>query len=155
MDPKPSEQLNPSESLQKPGFEIRAKSVASEQHSDRNEDSIFNLPEKKAFGVFDGMGGHAAGDVASRIARDHAGKSIKELPEGLSLEQTQHSLVSILKEAHEKILQQASANPALKDMGTTASVVKIWEGAQGERKAVIGNVGDRCDGKYARLSTDF
>jgi serine/threonine protein phosphatase PrpC len=27
-------------------------------------------------------------------------------------------------------------------MGTTASVVKIWEGSQGEKKAVIGNVGD-------------
>jgi protein phosphatase len=27
-------------------------------------------------------------------------------------------------------------------MGTTASIVKLWEGPQGERKAVIANVGD-------------
>ena len=142
MDAVPSEQLNPSEGLQAAKIEIRAKSIASEQHMARNEDSIFQVPQKGAFGVFDGMGGHAAGDVASRIARYNVEKSLKELPDGLSLEQTQRSLSTILKEAHEKISQQAKIDPQLKRMGTTASVVKIWEGPQGERKAVIGNVGD-------------
>lgn len=160
MDPRPSDQLSSSERLQATKIDIQAKSIASERHRELNEDSIFNLPEKKALGVFDGMGGHVAGDVASRIARDHVGKGLKVLSEGLSLDQTQRFLISILKETHEKISQQARENPALRGMGTTASVVKIWEGPQGERKAVIGNVGDsrvyigRSNGLVEQITLD-
>lgn len=142
MDSRPPEQSKQIESLQKPDIEIQAKSIASELHPDRNEDAIFKLSEKKAFGVFDGMGRRAGGNVASTIAREHVEKKLHDLPEGLSLQQTQDFLSSILTEASEEVLRQARANPALSKMGTTASVVKIWEGSQGERKAVIANVGD-------------
>ena len=53
------EQLNPAENLQVPKIEIKAKSIASEQHPDRNEDAIFHNLDKKSFGVFDGVGGYA------------------------------------------------------------------------------------------------
>src|SRR5256885_219924 len=35
---------------------------------DNNEDNYLVLPEQNLFAVFDGMGGHAAGEVASAIA---------------------------------------------------------------------------------------
>lgn len=160
MDAVPSEQLNPSENLQKPGIEIRAKSVASEQHADRNEDSIFNLPEKKAFGVFDGMGGYEGGEVASKIAKDYVEKTLSTLPVGSPLLNTQRYLARILQEANEAVSQAKKMNPRLKDMGTTASVVKIWEGIHGERKAVVGNVGDsrayirRTNGSLEQITLD-
>ena len=34
---------------------------------DNNEDNYLVLPEQNLFAVFDGMGGHAAGEVASAI----------------------------------------------------------------------------------------
>ena len=39
---------------------VRFASVtkASEKHSDRNEDQLIELPEKKVFAVLDGLGGH-------------------------------------------------------------------------------------------------
>lgn len=40
-----------------PSIEIQIESVASDRHPDRNEDAMFELPEKRAVGIFDGMGG--------------------------------------------------------------------------------------------------
>ncbi|HEY5908101.1 MAG TPA: protein phosphatase 2C domain-containing protein, partial [Vicinamibacteria bacterium] len=35
-----------------------------------NEDALFMNPEQRLFVVADGMGGHAAGEVASKVAVD-------------------------------------------------------------------------------------
>lgn len=123
-------------------FDIRLRSVASDEHPARNEDAIFMRKQREAFGVLDGMGGHFGGDVASGEARDYIAQALENLPERLSLEQTQAVLTEIIMKANERLLQLAKQNPALRNMGTTASVVKIWEGQNGERKAVIANVGD-------------
>lgn len=85
-------------------------------------------------------GGRAAGDEASRIARDQVVRSILSMQEGLTSQQAKAKIEELLIKANAAVYQRARAENS--NMETTASVVYIWEGAGGERKAIIGNVGD-------------
>ena len=54
---------------------------ASEKHPQSNEDSVYavSLPNgSQLFGVFDGVGGHDAGDVASKTARQSLHESARK-----------------------------------------------------------------------------
>lgn len=119
-------------------IDIQAKTEASDRHPGRNEDAMLCLPEQGVFGVFDGMGGHTAGEKASKLARDCARGSFITMPNNLSLEQVQGSLLKILQDADTLIRQEAQGN----GMGTTGAIGKIWQGPGGERKVVIAHVGD-------------
>lgn len=121
-------------------IEIHARSIASSKHPEQNEDSMFMDPEKGIFGVFDGLGGQAAGDKASQIARDIVSKSLQELPKGLTLLQAQEGLYRALIDANLAIHEQRLAD--YNDMATTASIGMIWNDSKGEKKVTIGNVGD-------------
>ncbi len=133
--PAKKQELSPTEYLQ-----VSAESTASENHPDRNEDSFFVLPNKKACGVFDGLGGHAAGNKASGLARDAVEKSLGSLSDGLTLEQAREAVEKTLLNASAEVFDQAQKDH--NNMATTGSVVYIWEGKAEEKKAVIGNVGD-------------
>lgn len=141
-------------------FEVGAKSVASEEHPDRNEDAMLQLPEKKIFGVLDGVGGMAAGEEASRLAKEYIEEALKKLPENISSKETEAALEELLKEANARILEEWEKNPARYGMSTTASVVRIFEGEGKERKAIIGNVGDsrvylrHSDGGFEQVTLD-
>jgi len=83
---------------------------------DGNEDSY--LVQDPFFVVADGMGGHLAGDVASRMAvqtiseRAHDGTT--GTPEGLE---------KAVREANAAIYEKASSDPSLHGMGTTCTLV--------------------------------
>lgn len=85
---------------------------------DGNEDSY--LVQEPFFAVADGMGGHLAGDVASRIAvqtiSDHTGDGAAAGPEGL-----EHAV----KDANAAIHEKASSDPSLHGMGTTCTLVLV------------------------------
>ena len=142
------------------GFSLGVKSLESEKHPSWNEDAVFAMKDKGSFGVFDGMGGHTSGDVASEEAKNYVVQTLEKSPQGLSLAETQAELEGVVFETHEQLLKLTEENPALEGMGTTALIVKIWEGARGERKVVIAHVGDgrayvlRADGKMEQITRD-
>jgi protein phosphatase len=85
---------------------------------DGNEDSF--LLQEPLFAVADGMGGHLAGDVASRIAVEtisaHAGDGVALSPAELE---------RAVKDANSAIHDKAMTDPSLHGMGTTCTLVLV------------------------------
>lgn len=55
---------------------VEGKSVSSEEHPGPNEDAMIIDAERNVFAIFDGMGGHDAGNVSSRIAHKSVTKHL-------------------------------------------------------------------------------
>ncbi|MBI3411875.1 MAG: protein phosphatase 2C domain-containing protein [Planctomycetes bacterium] len=95
--------------------------------------------------VADGMGGHAGGDQAARLALRTIGAILAPLlTNALSAQQSKvtragltNSIDAAIKEANRVVQQAAAAERRFKGMGATAAVVVIWNG-----RVVIGHVGD-------------
>lgn len=111
-----------------------------------NEDSFFIDEALQLYVVSDGMGGHNAGEVASRIVVE----TIQELMTRFSadpaitadfcdpnLSPETCQLVSAIHVANRKVFDTAKTNPAYKGMGATVSAIYVV----GE-KLITANVGD-------------
>ncbi|MDX1675815.1 MAG: protein phosphatase 2C domain-containing protein [Longimicrobiales bacterium] len=99
----------------------------------QNEDALLQLPLRGVAAVADGMGGHAAGDVASRIAVDVIDDRTRDLGSDSG-----RALADAVREAHEAILRAARADAELQGMGTTLTVLRVDE----DEGCVIAHVGD-------------
>jgi PPM family protein phosphatase len=95
-----------------------------------NEDSY--LVQEPLFVVADGMGGHLAGDVASRMAVDVL---MHDLDTRTDVDR--EALVSAVQHANEVIFEESQNNPDLSGMGTTCTAVYL-----NGREARIAHVGD-------------
>ncbi|HEY6106024.1 MAG TPA: Stp1/IreP family PP2C-type Ser/Thr phosphatase [Anaeromyxobacteraceae bacterium] len=131
---------------------------------DHNEDSFLVDEGLRLFVVADGMGGHAGGGTASRLAvetiRDRLREAKQASPEafGDSSGPEDGKLLEFLRQAVESacaaIFQAAQGDPTLAGMGTTVTAVLV----DGET-AYVAHVGDsRCyllrKGRIYQISED-
>jgi serine/threonine protein phosphatase PrpC len=129
---------------------------------DHNEDSYLLDLELDLFVVADGMGGHAAGEVASReavealrdnvLAKKNVLQSFLETPDNDTAELVRKNLELAVRVAGYQVFGMTEIDPDRKGMGTTLSLLLLTPTA-----AFIAHVGDSRiymirEGKY-RLAT--
>jgi len=112
-----------------------------------NEDSLFVNAEQNLFVVADGMGGHAAGEVASRIAVESINEFIcltsgdEEItwPFGLdeNISYDGNRLKTAIRFANKKVLEATREKSEYEGMATTVAAVLVDDAA-----ANLGHVGD-------------
>ncbi len=132
---------------------------------DHNEDTFAVLPEHELFIVADGMGGHRAGDVASRLASESisdffqrtAGEEVTwpfHFDSGLS--ESENRLLTAIRLANRQIYEHSLKSHDLRGMGTT--VVGALFNPE-TRKMYVGHVGDSRayvirEGRISQLTRD-
>ncbi|MGB7818486.1 MAG: protein phosphatase 2C domain-containing protein [Ornithinibacter sp.] len=100
---------------------------------DHNEDGL--IADGTVFAVADGMGGHAAGEVASRLVIE-ALTTLRERPPARA-----DDVGAVLAEANQQILDRAAERPDQRGMGTTVAGLAVI-GSEGEPRWVVFNIGD-------------
>ena len=88
-----------------------------------NEDSAYAGPHLLA--VADGMGGHAAGEVASAVAIS----ALTDLDGDLPANELHVALAEAVTRANQILRDMAAADPSLRDMGTTLTAM-LWSGTR-------------------------
>lgn len=110
-----------------------------------NEDSYLPDSASQVWAVADGMGGHAAGEIASKLAVKALSRNVHLLPDNFA---------SAFDAAHALILNRIRMHPEQAGMGTTLTALCIRGNV-----ATVAHVGDsRCylvrDGKGEQLTQD-
>ena len=129
-----------------------------------NEDSLFVNPEQKLFVVADGMGGHAAGEIASRIAVDSINEFVcltggdEEITWPFGLDETisydDNRLKTAVRFANRKVLEATKEKSEYEGMATTVCAVLV-----DDQVANLAHVGDSRvylfrDGELSQLTSD-
>ena len=103
-----------------------------------NEDT-FGILERERFNLFvicDGMGGHNAGEIASRMAKDVILSSIEEK---FGFEEPVTVLADAIKLANREIFKRSDSERSMRGMGTTVTAALSHDG-----RLDVAHVGDSC-----------
>ncbi|MEW6573093.1 MAG: Stp1/IreP family PP2C-type Ser/Thr phosphatase [Bacillota bacterium] len=90
----------------------------------KNEDNLLVCSDIGLFAVADGMGGHQAGEVASRLALESLESALRENDRGDLL----HVLTDAFERANQRVYAAAQADPECEKMGTTLTACIIRSG---------------------------
>ncbi len=118
------------------------KSTLLGNYRENNEDSIDvkAFPDMTVCLVADGMGGQAAGEVASKRAIEIVPRELKKYLSGaVSNDEARTILRRAIVQANEEIMAMAALDRELKNMGTTI-VVAIWR--KGSANLYVAGMGD-------------
>ncbi|HEY7686184.1 MAG TPA: Stp1/IreP family PP2C-type Ser/Thr phosphatase [Gemmatimonadales bacterium] len=118
-----------------------------------NEDNYLMVPDRGIFIVADGMGGHAAGEVASEMAVRHIARELGSL-KGLGDEEVAERMRMSIRTANGAIFQRTLTEHDKRGMGTTVSALVLYDA-----RFLIGQVGDSRayllrDGKLTQVTKD-
>jgi len=135
-----------------PSFDYRidfASATATGVGRDHNEDALLCLPDLGLFSIADGMGGHAAGEVAARVSHETLKRELAD-PEARALieryardPEIEHRravfelLVRVMKMANDSVRTEAERERAHRGMGTTLDLVLLVRD-----RAFFAHVGD-------------
>src|SRR5450432_4107194 len=118
---------------------------------EHNEDSFVVLKEYDLFVVADGMGGHRAGDVASRIATETISEFFRSTANedvtwpfhfDTNLSEEENRLLTGIRVANRQIYERSTRSREYHGMGTTVVGAMF---SPRKRRMYIGHVGDsRC-----------
>jgi len=118
-----------------------------------NEDNYLLVPDVAVFIVADGMGGHAAGEVASEMAVKIIADRIGDV-RGLEETEASQRIRDAIRDANAEIFDRTLTEHDKRGMGTTATALVLMGG-----RYVIGQVGDSRayllrDGRLLQLTKD-
>jgi len=131
---------------------------------DHNEDAAFMETSKGFFIVADGMGGHAAGEVASAMAVETVRKTLesarpeieafRRAPTDSGRRQLVQLLQNAVLSAHQAVYQRGQSEQDKAGMGTTLDVVLV-----AGPEAFVAHVGDSRtylirEGRSSQITTD-
>jgi protein phosphatase len=101
-----------------------------------NEDSYLMADDRGLFVVADGMGGHAAGEVASEMASRLVAETYRPA-RGMSDDELMAQMVSAIRAANAAIFERTLQEHDKRGMGTTVTALALLP-----RRYLIGQVGD-------------
>src|SRR3990172_2513129 len=131
---------------------------------DHNEDNAWVDPAGTFFVVADGMGGHAAGEVASAMAVEEVKRALEAARPQIEAfahapgDEGRQALVQVLEDAvrraHQAVYERGGRESDKRGMGTTLDVLLVADG-----EAFVAHVGDSRtyllrNGAAAQVTTD-
>ena len=107
------------------------------RHRQRNEDACYSNQQQGLFIIADGMGGHPAGNVASRLAVESLREYLESKASPEWRNDVPEQLQLALQHCHATVKNAGDSNLLWRRMGTTVAVLLIVK-----QMAFVANIGD-------------